>query len=123
MVTHRTNIYGKASQNVEAFIANITQELVTIQRTLFGQALTYRNERIRTDITDFEAFKDYFKTDDVNTSGFVRAYWCESAESEASLKELAVTIRCLPYDQPEEPGTCVITGNPATKVAIFAKAY
>ncbi len=123
MVTHRTDISGKAPQQMEDFVANVREQLQSIQATMFEQAKAYRDARVRTDITDFEAFKAYFKTDDVNTSGFVRAYWDESEESEAALKELAVTIRCLPYDQPTAPGICVITANAATKQAIFAKAY
>ena len=123
MVTHRTDIYGKAPQPMDDFVANIENTLDGIQAQLFLEARAYRNARIRTDITDLAAFKEYFAKDDVNTSGFVRAYWDESADSEASLKELAVTIRCLPYDQPDQPGVCVLTGNPATKVAIFAKSY
>ena len=123
MVTHRTDIYGKAPQSMDDFVATIRDQLEGIQSTLFDEAKTYRDARVRTDITDFAAFKEAFAKDDVNTSGFVRAYWCESVESEASLKELGVTIRCLPYDQPSEPGTCVLTGAPASKQAIFAKAY
>lgn len=123
MVTPRTDIYGKAPQSMDDFVANITTILEGIQATLFNEAKAYRDARIHTDITDFEAFKTFFKTETHATAGFVRAYWDESAESEASLKELAVTIRCLPYDQPDEAGTCVLTGNPATKQAIFAKAY
>ncbi|MFC1673466.1 proline--tRNA ligase [Pseudomonadota bacterium] len=123
MVTKRTDIYGKAPQAMDDFVASIAEQLQGEQDTLFNEAKTYRDARVRTDVTDFDAFKACFAKDDVNTSGFVRAYWCESAESEESLKELGVTIRCLPYDQPSEPGTCVLTGAPATKQAIFAKAY
>ncbi len=123
MVTKRTRIHDKTSQKVEAFVPTITEQLVLIQYALFDEATAYRDARIKTDIADFDAFKTYFENEDVHTAGFVRAYWCETAESEESLKDLGVTIRCLPYDQPEDPGVCVITGAPATKQAIFAKAY
>lgn len=123
MVTKRTDIYGKAPQSLDDFAATIVQQLEEVQQTLFDEAKTFRDERLRDDITDFAAFKDFFESETHATAGFVRAYWCESEESEESLKELGVTIRCLPYDQPSEPGTCVLTGVPATKMAIFAKAY
>jgi hypothetical protein len=29
----------------------------------------------------------------------------------------------MPLDQDNEPGTCIFTGKPAQKRAIFAKAY
>jgi len=123
MVTKRTDIYGKAPEAMDDFVATVVATLEDIQSTLFNEAKAYRDARVRTDITDFDAFKAFFKDETHTSAGFVRAYWCESAESEESLKELAVTIRCLPYDQPSEPGTCVLTGQPATKQAIFAKAY
>jgi prolyl-tRNA synthetase len=123
MVTHRTDIYGKAPQAIDAFVDGITKALESIQTQLFNEAKAYRDARVRTDITDFANFKAFFEGETHASAGFVRAYWDESADSEASLKDLAVTIRCLPYDQPSQPGTCVITGKPAAKVAIFAKSY
>ncbi|MCW8916321.1 MAG: His/Gly/Thr/Pro-type tRNA ligase C-terminal domain-containing protein, partial [Magnetovibrio sp.] len=123
MVTRRTDIYGKKSMPMDAFAPTITEQLVQIQFTLFNQALDFRDERMKTDITDWDAFKAYFENEDHHAQGFVRAYWCEDAASEEQLKPLGVSIRCLPYDQPEEGGACVLTGKPATKQAIFAKSY
>jgi prolyl-tRNA synthetase len=39
------------------------------------------------------------------------------------LKELKVTIRCIPLEGAGEPGTCIFTGKPSTKRVVFAKAY
>jgi len=123
MVTQRTDIYGKAPHDLDDFTKNAVTLLESIQAQLFDQAKAYRDARVHTDITDFAAFKAFFTNETHTSAGFVRAYWDESANSEATLKDLAVTIRCLPYDQPAKPGLCVLTGNPATKQAIFAKAY
>jgi len=123
MVTKRTDIYGKCSQNLDEFTSSLGAQLQAIQDTLFEEAKAYQTSRIRTDITDFESFKKFFNKEKYGTAGFVRAYWDESAASEESIKPLGVSIRCLPYDQPDTPGVCVLTGNPATKQAIFAKAY
>ncbi|MEG3619566.1 proline--tRNA ligase [Magnetovibrio sp. PR-2] len=123
MVTERTDVYGKGSQDVDAFVAGITDQLGAIQQKLFEEAKAFRDARVKTDIEDFEAFKAYFANETFGETGFVRAYWCESAESEEMLKDLGVTIRCLPYDQPEVDGACVLTGAAASKQAIFAKSY
>ena len=123
MVTERTDIYGKSAQSMDDFVATISDRLQGIQDTLFAEAKAYQDARMRTDIHDLDSFKAFFKKDKYALGGFVRAYWDESAESEESLKPLGISVRCLPYDQPSEPGTCVLTGNPATKQAIFAKAY
>lgn len=36
---------------------------------------------------------------------------------------MQATLRCFPFDQPAGPHTCLMTGQPAKEVAIFAKAY
>ena len=33
------------------------------------------------------------------------------------------TIRCLPFDQPEDKGSCVVCGKAATAQAVFSRAY
>ena len=38
-------------------------------------------------------------------------------------EETGATIRCFPFDQPEGPHTCLMTGEPAAEVCIFAKSY
>lgn len=47
-----------------------------------------------------------------------------SDEEELRVKEeTGATIRCFPFEQPEGPHTCLMTGNHADEVAIFAKSY
>lgn len=38
-------------------------------------------------------------------------------------EETGATIRCFPFEQPEGPKKCLMTGNSADEVAIFAKSY
>ncbi|MBF0251615.1 MAG: proline--tRNA ligase [Alphaproteobacteria bacterium] len=123
MVTKRTDIQGKAPQTTDEFAATVKAQLQGIQDQLFAEAKAYRASRVRADITDLAGLKAFFADESHANGGFVRAYWDESTASEEILKEMAVTVRCLPYDQPETGGICVVTGNPAAKQAIFAKAY
>lgn len=37
--------------------------------------------------------------------------------------DLSVTIRCNPFDQPKEKGTCVTVEKPDRRRVVFAKAY
>jgi prolyl-tRNA synthetase len=47
-----------------------------------------------------------------------------SDEQEKEIKEeTGATIRCFPFDQPEGPHACLLTGAPAKEVCIFAKSY
>jgi len=40
------------------------------------------------------------------------------------MAKLSVTVRCIPFDAELPPNAkCVISGGPATVMAIFAKAY
>ncbi|MBU1733963.1 MAG: proline--tRNA ligase [Verrucomicrobia bacterium] len=56
--------------------------------------------------------------------GFVMAHWGGDTAAEETLKnDLSVTIRCIPLDSPEEPGTCPFTGKPSPRRVLFAKAY
>ena len=51
--------------------------------------------------------------------------WWHSDKDELRVKEeTGATIRCFPFEQPEgRSKTCLMTGNPAEEVAIFAKSY
>ena len=55
--------------------------------------------------------------------GFAWCHWSEGPEVEEIIKDLKVTIRCVPLDQNDEPGTCIFTGKPSERRAVFAKAY
>jgi prolyl-tRNA synthetase len=52
------------------------------------------------------------------------SHWCGEESCEAKIKEdLTVTIRCIPFDAPQEPGPCICCGKPSTQRVVFAKAY
>lgn len=128
----RTEMEGKATFMDQAeFIGKVPTLLQQIHDTLYAQAKTYRDQNIRTDITDFTAFKAYFGdkngflvNGDKNNVGFVRAPWSGDVDAtESALKEMAVTIRCLPLEQSKDLGACVITGKPAKFEAIFGRNY
>jgi prolyl-tRNA synthetase len=105
-----------SSASAADHIAGLLEE---IQTSLFNRALDYRTEHI-TPVDDFETFKDVLD----NKGGFVAAHWDGTPETEERIKELTkATIRCVPLDQKEEAGTCVLTGKPSKGRVLFAKAY
>ena len=56
--------------------------------------------------------------------GFVSAHWDGTTESELKIKEeTSATIRCIPIDNKEEIGICILTGKPSKQRVLFAKAY
>ena len=108
------------------FIAKATELLDEIQQNLFDRALAYRQEHTHS-LTKLDEFKTFFtpKNEDEPEihGGFALSHFTETPEVEEILKDLKVTIRCVPLDDNDEPGTCIFTGQPAAKRAVFAKAY
>ena len=45
--------------------------------------------------------------------GLAYCHFVESPEMDEKLKELKVTIRCVPLDGEDEPGKCIFTGQPS----------
>jgi prolyl-tRNA synthetase len=95
-----------------------------IQLGYFEEAGKRLRERTRDDITTLEEFSEFFSGEDTDSGGFVRAPWSEDPETEKTMGELGVSVRVIPFDAELPPDArCVLTGGPATVVAIFAKAY
>jgi prolyl-tRNA synthetase len=95
-----------------------------IQLGYYDDASRRLRERTRDDITTLEEFREFFSGEDTESGGFVLAPWSEDPETEKTIGELGVTVRCIPFGAELPPDArCVITGGPARVVAIFAKAY
>ncbi len=110
---------GMQSTPLDAFLSGLPETFEAMQTGMFKQAASYRSEKLVTSVSSLDEMKTFFEKD----QGFVRAKWCEDIQTEELLKEMGVTVRCLPYDQTGTEGTCVITGQPATTDAIFGKSY
>ncbi len=103
---------------VEEAPARIAQMLDEIQAALLLRATEFRDANIH-DVTSYEELKEA-----VGAGGWARGWWAGTSEEEVRIKEeTGVTIRCIPFEQPEGSGRCLYTGRPAEKVALFAKAY
>jgi prolyl-tRNA synthetase len=115
----RRDTKEKASQPVEGIADYIIGLLDEIQQNLFDRAAAYRDEHT-TKVDNFEEFKSVLE----GKGGFVYAHWDGTSETEEKIKELTkATIRCIPLDNPQEDGKCVLTGNPSKQRVLFAKAY
>lgn len=105
-----------AADTVVDYVGKLLGE---IQESLFHKALDYRNTHI-TEVNSFEEFRDVLDS----KGGFLSAHWDGTPETEEKIKELTkATIRCIPLDQKEEAGSCVLTGAPSKGRVLFAKAY
>ncbi|MDA0777963.1 MAG: proline--tRNA ligase [Bacteroidetes bacterium] len=102
--------------DLENKIANL---LSAMQDEMYLKALNFRDNHI-TLVNTWEEFQDVLE----NKGGFISAHWDGKAETEDKIKEATkATIRCIPFDNPQEAGVCVFTGKPSTERVLFAKAY
>ncbi|MFY9531231.1 MAG: proline--tRNA ligase [Candidatus Acidiferrales bacterium] len=91
--------------------------LEEIQKALFDRALEFRKKNTREP-------KDYAEFKTAVESGFAYTYWCGDSECEAKIKEeTKATMRCIPLEQSNERGSCILCGKPANEKAYFARAY
>ena len=124
-VLARRDIPGKAGKTAGVplepvqLVATLRTALDEVQASLLAQAVAFRDAHI-VDVTSYEQLQQV-----VDTGCWARGPWSGSVEDEARVKtETGATFRCYPFDQPKAgPLTCFMTGQPATEVAIFAKAY
>jgi len=101
-------------------IANTVFVLLNdIQNNIYQKAKDYRDEHI----TKADTWQEFVTLLDDKT-GFISAHWDGTAETEEKIKELTkATIRCIPLNNLQEEGTCILTGKPSPERVLFARAY
>jgi len=105
--------------STEPIAEKITNLLALIQEGIYTKALNFKLEKT-TEVNSWDEFKDVLES----KGGFLSAHWDGTSETEEKIKDLTkATIRCIPLDQKEEDGNCVLTGNPSKGRVLFAKAY
>jgi len=115
----RRDTKEKMSYSMEGLSHKIIQLLDDIQASIFNKALLYRDEHI-TPANTWAEFVDLLD----NKTGFIAAHWDGTSETEDKIKELTkATIRCIPLNNTQEEGKCILTGNPSSQRVLFARAY
>ncbi|MFN5985617.1 MAG: proline--tRNA ligase, partial [Chitinophagaceae bacterium] len=115
----RRDTKEKSSVSMDGLTNTISALLEAIQTNLFERAKQYRDEHI----TKADTWDEFVQILDTK-AGFVSAHWDGSAESEDKIKELTkATIRCIPLNNTQEAGKCILTGNPSSQRVLFARAY
>ena len=100
-------------------VAHVDELLDTIQKSLYEKAAGHRTEHT-TEVNSYEEFKKVLE----EKGGFISAHWDGTNETEERVKkETKATIRCIPLDDNDASGRCMVTGNPSKRRVLFAKAY
>ena len=109
---------GKQFISQDGIVAAVEELLDDIQRSLLEDAREFRDQHIK-DVSNYDELQSV-----VAEGEWARAWWEGSDEDEQRVKDdTGATIRCFPFEQPDGDGQCVVTGRPADRVALFAKAY
>ncbi len=108
------------------FVAKIAATLAEIQQSLFDRAAKLRDDAtVKIDsLAEFEKFftPKHAENPEIH-GGLAYCHFVDAPEIEEKLKELKVTVRCVPLDGEAEAGTCIFTGKPSAKRGVFAKSY
>lgn len=114
----RRDTLTKEVVSIEGIDDLILARLAEVQENMHTKALNFREANSFTS-DDWEDFKAK-----IEKGGFVYAHWDGTADTEDRIKgETKATIRCIPLDQKEEAGSCILTGKPSKGRVLFAKAY
>ncbi len=98
---------------------HIKKLLGDIQENIFKKAGEFKNDNTYY-LDKWDDFVDITE----NKGGFIMAHWDGSPATEEKIKEeTKATIRCIPFDSPEEEGKCIYSGKPSVKRVLFSRAY
>lgn len=112
---------------IDELVSYVLSSLEEIQGNYLNQAQVFLHTHIRSDITTLQGLQKYYE--DTTSIGFVRAKWVGPEDAEARVEEEKlksshkVSIRCIPLEQSNTEGTCILTGKPATLDVILGKSY
>jgi prolyl-tRNA synthetase len=99
-------------------VEKVVSLMEEIQDHIYNKALEFRKANTYT--TD--SYREFQEI--LDKGGFIMAHWDGASETEERIKEeTRATIRCIPFDTPEEEGKCILTGNPSKRRVLFARAY
>jgi prolyl-tRNA synthetase len=116
----RRDIPGKEGKvfvpcsQLEGQVAEILQ---TIQASLFDRALAFR------EANTYDP-KTYDELKEVVQKGWALSWWCGNKECEAKVKDdTKASTRCIPLEQREGHGPCIVCGNDSSERVYFARSY
>ena len=115
----RRDTKEKANASIDGIGLHVKNLLDEIQQNIFNKAKAFRDDHI----TEANTWDEFVQLLDTKT-GFISAHWDGTPETEDKIKEQTkATIRCIPLDNKQEAGTCILSGNPSTQRVLFARAY
>ncbi len=114
----RRDTLEKITMPIEGIADHVYDLMEQIQQNLFKKAADFRASMTRK-VDTWEDFKV-----EIEKNGFLLCHWDGTQETEERIKEeTKATIRCIPFDAPEEEGKCIYSGKPSHRRVVFARSY
>lgn len=108
----------KLTVKKEELVETVKYLFKQIHREMYEKAYAYFLEHT-TEVQNMDELNAALKK-----GGYAKAMWCGERTCEEKVKELTTaTARCMPFNQIPIGDTCIVCGQPAKKVVLFAKAY
>jgi prolyl-tRNA synthetase len=115
----RRDTKEKQTMPMDGLAGSVAALLEDIQQNLYKRAHSFREQHI----TTVDTWEEFVRQLD-EKGGFIAAHWDGTADTEEKIKEeTKATIRCIPFNNKQEAGTCILTGKPSTQRVLFARAY
>jgi prolyl-tRNA synthetase len=114
----RCDLKTKEIPPFDGLTERIAALLEEIRQTICQKALAFRAANTFV-IDTYDEFKAQIKK-----GGFIMAHWDGTSDTEEAINEQTkATIRCIPFEGANNPGTCVYSGKPSVQRMVFARAY
>ncbi len=115
----RRDTKEKTTVSLEGIAGYIKSLLEDIQANLYNRAKAFQ----QANITKADSWDEFVALLD-EKGGFISAHWDGTPETEEKIKEQTkATIRCIPLNNEQEGGNCILTGAPSKERVLFARAY
>lgn len=115
----RRDTSEKTEVTLDAVSEKVSELLTDIQNNMYVMAKQHRDEHTYV----ARSYDEFVKTFE-EKAGFVKAMWCGEQACEDKIKEqLAVTSRCMPFEQENISDKCVCCNKPAKKLVYWGRAY
>lgn len=108
---------GKSFVSLDQITSQAAEILQSIQASMHERAVGFRQANTYDP-------HNYSELRTVIERGWAYAWWCGDSACESKVKdETKATTRCIPLEQAEGEGTCIVCGERATEKVIFGRAY
>jgi prolyl-tRNA synthetase len=110
---------SKEAVPLDRLAVELPARLRDYQAALLARARDFRDSNTHS-VDTYQQLRDGLDGE----GGFFLAPWCGDGKCERQVNdETGATIRCIPFDSPDEKGKCIACGAPSERRVLFARAY